>query len=86
MLIPHDYSHSAIFNETTRNIMSKIQFEHGGPEYDKLYPQGLPTSISITTKDGKEFDSGLVLYPGGHALNESVSLTEILQHKFIRLG
>lgn len=66
--------------------MSKIEFEHGGKEYDDLYPKGIPTSMTITTKDNQQLDSGLVLFPGGHAANETVSLTEILQHKFIRLG
>jgi len=28
----------------------------------------------------------MVLFPGGHAANETVSLTDILQNKFIRLG
>ena len=51
MLLPHDYSHSAIFNETTRKIMNIIEFEHGGKKYDQHYPEGIPTSISITTKD-----------------------------------
>ena len=60
MLIPKDYSHKAIFNETTRNIMKKIEFEHGGQEYDDLYPKGIPTSLSITTKSGQEYDSGLI--------------------------
>ena len=66
--------------------MKRVEFEHGGKEYDDLYPKGIPTSITISTKGGQQFDSGMVLYPGGHALNESVSLTEILRHKFIRLG
>lgn len=66
--------------------MEKIEFKHGGKEYDDLYPKGIPTSISIKTKNGQEFESGLVLYPGGHALNETVSLTNILQYKFLRLG
>lgn len=86
MLLPNDYSHKALFNETTRKLMSKIEFEHGGQEYDDLYPKGLPTSITIQTKGGEAYDSGLVLFPGGHAMNETVSLTDILQHKFIRLG
>jgi len=38
MLLPVDYSEKAIFNEATREIMSKIQFEHGGEEYDAGYP------------------------------------------------
>ena len=49
MLLPHDYSHCAIFNETTKQIIELIEFEHGGKEYDELYPQGIPTSICITT-------------------------------------
>ena len=86
MLLPKDYSYKAVFNETTRELMQKIEFEHGGPEYDELYPKGIPTSISITLQGGEQYDSGLVLFPGGHSQNETVSLTEILQHKFIRLG
>ena len=30
MLLPQDYSKDAIFNEKTRALMPKIQFEHGG--------------------------------------------------------
>ena len=86
MLLPKDYSGKALYNDVTRSLMKKIEFEHGGPEYDAQYPKGIPTSISIKTKNGEEYDSGLVLFPGGHAANETVSLTNILQHKFIRLG
>ncbi len=38
MLLPNDYSEKAIFNEMTREIMQKIEFEHGGKEYDDFYP------------------------------------------------
>jgi 2-methylcitrate dehydratase len=86
MLVPQDYSQNALFNETTRKLMDKIEFEHGGAEYDEQYPKGIPTSISIKTAKGGVFDSGMVLFPGGHAQNETVSLSSILQHKFIRLG
>lgn len=50
MLLPIDYSKNAIFNETTRKLMAKIEFEHGGPEYDAKYPEGIPTSIQIYGK------------------------------------
>merc|ERR1712173_110750 len=30
MLVPQDYSKAAITDKTTRTIMSKIKFEHGG--------------------------------------------------------
>lgn len=53
MLLPYDYSQSAIFNETTREIMKKVELQHGGDEYDQLYPEGIPTSISVITKDDK---------------------------------
>ena len=49
MLEPKDFSHDAINNKTTRAIMEKISFEHGGKEYDEKYPNGIPTSIKITT-------------------------------------
>ena len=48
MLLPADYGKNALFNEVTRNLMGKIEFEHGGAEYDSQYPKGIPTSISIT--------------------------------------
>jgi 2-methylcitrate dehydratase len=59
MLQPKDYSPNAIYNEQTRSIMEKIKFEHGGPEYDKLYPEGIPTSVKIKTKYHK-IESGIV--------------------------
>ena len=69
MLLPVDYGKSALYNEITRNLMTKIEFEHGGKEYDAQYPKGIPTSIKIQTNSGKEFDSGLILFPGGHSQN-----------------
>jgi 2-methylcitrate dehydratase len=50
MLTPLDYNHHALFDETTRALMDKIVFEHGGPEYDSKYPEGIPTSVAIKTK------------------------------------
>lgn len=86
MLLPKDYGKDALFNEVTRKLMTKIEFEHGGKEYDDQYPKGIPTSVQIETANGQSFDSGLVLFPGGHSQNETVSLQNIMQHKFIRLG
>ena len=86
MLLPNDYSQYALYNEVTRGLMSKIEFVHGGPEFDEKYPKGIPTSLQIETASGESIDSGLVEFPGGHAKNESVSLAKILQHKFKRLG
>ena len=86
MLTPIDYSYGSLNNETTRNLMNKIEFSHGGVEYDSKYPDGIPTSVQIHTKQGKVIDSGLDMYPGGHARNTNIALHEVLQHKFKLLG
>ncbi len=82
MLSPYDYDQAAINNPRTRSLMELIEFEHGGPEYDVKYPDGIPTSMIING----EHDSGLVMYPSGHARNTTADLNGILQHKFRLLG
>ncbi len=95
MLLPLDFGPKALADPLTRSLMSKMSFEHGGPEYDSKYPDGIPTSMIITDDEGSTFDSGLVMYPGGHARNhltpgnasfEKVDLKVILNHKFQKLG
>ena len=88
MLDPYDYqvSESAISHPVTRSLMDKTEFQHGGPDYDAKYPDGIPTSLVITASDGAKFDSGLVMYPAGHARNKTADLQDILDHKFALLG
>lgn len=88
MLDPYDYqvAESAIFHPATRALMQKIEFRHGGPEYDSKYPDGIPTSLVITDTSGNTYDSGLVMYPAGHARNTTADLRDILAHKFALLG
>lgn len=86
MLMPFDYDARALSNQATRDLISKIEFEHGGPEYDALYPDGIPTSLLVTTTQGQTFDSGLIMYPAGHARNTTADLQSILAHKFTLLG
>ena len=86
MLTPYDFDLDAITNETTRLIMEKIFFEHGGDEYDEKYPDGIPTSVRVTMKNGGVFDSGLIMYPSGHARNTTCDLKDILQAKFAMHG
>ena len=86
MLSPNDYHADAILNPKTRKLIEKIGFEHGGPDYDAKYPDGIPTSVVITDANGNSFDSGLVMYPAGHARNQTADLTSILNHKFNLLG
>ncbi|MGA0287951.1 MAG: MmgE/PrpD family protein [Phycisphaerales bacterium] len=86
ILEPHDYDAAAIDDSTTRALMAKIEFAHGGEEYDRRYPDGIPTSIEMTLADGRTIDSGLVMYPSGHARNTTADLEGILANKFEVLG
>src|SRR5690606_29907046 len=76
----------AIVNTRTRALMERIAFEHGGPEYDRRYPDGIPTSLVITDADGRAHDSGLVMYPAGHARHATADLAALLRNKFRVLG
>ncbi|KRW99981.1 MmgE/PrpD [Pseudocohnilembus persalinus] len=86
MLEPQDYSYPALYNKTTRALMEKTGFTHGGKEYDEKYPEGIPTSVKITLKGGKVLDSSLQMFPSGHARNTECDLSGILSHKFRLLG
>ncbi len=84
MLSPFDYKEddTALNHPLTRALMQKISFRHGGAEYDAKYPDGIPTSLTITATDGAAHDSGFVMYPAGHARNTTADLIDILDHKF----
>lgn len=90
MLLPHDFGPTALKDPLTHTLMAKMSFEHGGADYDAKYPDGIPTSMVITDDSGKAFDSGLVMYPGGHARNaigpDKADRDDILAHKFRKLG
>jgi 2-methylcitrate dehydratase len=86
MLSPYDYNNDAIFDTLTRKLMDKFSFEHGGKDYDDKYPEGIPTSMVITDDVGAKHDSGLVMFPTGHALNTTADLKALLRHKFNLLG
>ncbi len=86
MLLPEDYSENAIFDEATRKLMDKIDFEHGGDDYDSRYPDGIPTSMIIRMTDVGELDSDFIMYPSGHARNTTADLQSILATKFQRMG
>jgi 2-methylcitrate dehydratase len=86
MLLPEDYSDAALVHPLTREIMAKIDFCHGGPEYDAKYPDGIPTTLEIEHRTLGRLSSGLVMYPEGHARNTSGNLSALLQHKFQRLA
>jgi len=82
MLAPDDYEERSLFHPLTRRLMEKIEFEHGGPEYDAKYPDGIPTSLDIEHDTLGPLSSGLVMYPAGHARNTTADLDGLLEHKF----
>ncbi|MHC4649821.1 MAG: MmgE/PrpD family protein [Planctomycetota bacterium] len=82
MLSPRDYDRRAILHPQTRAIMEKITFDHGGPEYDEKYPDGIPTSVIMMTAAGQTLDSGVVMYPAGHARNATADLGGLLRNKW----
>jgi 2-methylcitrate dehydratase len=86
MLTPDDYNDAALLHPPTRALMSKIEFLHGGPEYDALYPDGIPTTFEIQHRTLGPLSSGLVMYPEGHARNTSGHLAALLALKFERLA
>ena len=86
MLMPADYSQEALLNPLTRQIVDAITFEHGGPEFDAKYPDGIPTSIQVTDASGEVFETGIVMYPAGHARNRTSDLLSLLKKKFELLG
>jgi 2-methylcitrate dehydratase len=84
MLVPADYDAAALFDPLTRRLMERIEFLHGGPEYDAKYPDGIPTTVEIVGH--ASYTSGLVMYPQGHARNTSANLNDLLAHKFHKLA
>lgn len=86
MLMPEDYDDAALFHPVTRELMRKIDFRYGGPEYDAKYPDGIPTTVEIVHRTLGKLSSGLVMYPEGHARNTSGHLAALLDNKFRRLA
>ena len=82
MLEPADYNEASLNDPLTRQIMAKIEFRHGGKEYDEKYPDGIPTTLEIEHADLGSLSSGLVMYPEGHARNTGGNLDRLLGPQF----
>jgi 2-methylcitrate dehydratase len=86
MLLPADYAPESLFDPLTRQLMDRIEFRHGGKEYDEKYPDGIPTTLEIEHDQLGRLSSGLVMYPEGHARSTSGNLGRLLAVKFRRLA
>jgi 2-methylcitrate dehydratase len=84
MLAPADYAEddSALFHPLTRRLMKQIDFRHGGPDYDRRYPDGIPTTVELVHAKLGPLTSGLVMYPAGHARSGDGQLEALLEQKF----
>lgn len=82
MLVPADYDEASLVHPVTRRLMLKIEFRHGGPDFDRRYPDGIPTTLEIDHERIGQVSSGLVMYPEGHARDSRVNLDRLLTHKF----
>jgi 2-methylcitrate dehydratase len=85
MLLPEDYSEEAIRDPKVARLIDRIVIEHGGPEYDALYPDGIPTSVVIEHESLGVVDGGLVRYPLGHARSDAAHTALAVDLKFERL-
>jgi 2-methylcitrate dehydratase len=86
MLMPDDYDDASLFHPLTRSLIERIEFRHGGADYDAKYPDGIPTTLEIEHGELGVLSSGLVMYPEGHARNRSGNLDALLEHKFRALA
>jgi 2-methylcitrate dehydratase len=86
MLLPADYDDAALVNPLTRQLIDRIAFQHGGPEYDAKYPDGIPTTLEVEHAKLGTLSNGLVMYPLGHARNASGELDAVLNFKFDALA
>jgi len=85
MLLPADYDGDRIADPEVRALVDRMAIIHGGPEYDALYPDGIPTSVSIDHASYGRIESGLVRHPLGHAKSDPVGTGRMVDLKFDRL-
>lgn len=76
------FSNEKILGEDVRKIMRKMIIEIE-PEYDKIYPEGIPNTIEIKTRRGETL-SETSIHPKGHFKNP-MSWSEVVD-KFTRLA
>ncbi|MDX1963139.1 MAG: MmgE/PrpD family protein [Pirellulales bacterium] len=86
MLLPEDYSTVALGHPVTRALMERVKLEHGGAEFDRRYPEGIPTRVAIAHRLLGTLQSELVMFPTGHARNTAAPLADLLAYKFHALA
>jgi 2-methylcitrate dehydratase len=86
MLLPTDYDDAALGHPLTRQLMKRVTLQHGGPEFDRHYPEGIPTEVTLEHPTFGSLSSGLVMFPTGHAGNTTAPLQDLLDYKWQALA
>ncbi|MGC9148963.1 MAG: MmgE/PrpD family protein [Sulfolobales archaeon] len=61
------FTNEKVLAQDVRELMKKMYIEVD-PEYDKIYPEGIPNTVMIETKDKKTYTETSI-YPPGHFRN-----------------
>jgi 2-methylcitrate dehydratase len=85
MLLPDDYSATAITDPNIRRLIDRIEIVHGGGEYDARYPEGIPTSVAIEHATLGTLGGELAMFPLGHARSDAARTAAVVSLKFERL-
>ncbi|MFM7207336.1 MAG: MmgE/PrpD family protein [Planctomycetaceae bacterium] len=85
MLLPDDYAAEAIRDPAVARLIAAMTIEHGGPEYDALYPEGIPTSVTIEHATLGRMGGDVVTFPLGHARADAARTAAVVDLKFERL-
>lgn len=85
MLLPDDYADAMIASRDVKRLIERIEIEHGGAEYDRLYPEGIPTSVAIDHARLGALGGGLISFPLGHARSDAARTAAVVELKFARL-
>jgi 2-methylcitrate dehydratase len=85
MLLPEDYSDPAIAAPEAARLIERMIIEHGGPEYDRRYPDGIPTSVTLEHARLGSLGGAMVVHPLGHARSDPARTGALLDLKFERL-
>jgi len=68
--------------DDVRKVMKKMRIEVD-PEYDKVYPAGIPNKVRVRLRDGRVYEEESV-YPPGHYRNQ-LSVEQV-EEKFWKLA
>ncbi|MFM7185391.1 MAG: MmgE/PrpD family protein [Planctomycetota bacterium] len=85
MLLPEDYSPTALADPAIARLIGTMAIEHGGPDYDARYPEGIPTSVAIDHGALGRVGGALVSFPLGHARANAAQTAAVVDLKFDRL-